>query len=326
MPQPTGSQVHVDSILTNISVAYMQNADNFIASKVFPIVPVDKQSDKYFTYTKGDWFRDEAAKRAGGTESVGSGYGLSTGSYSCDVFAIHKDVDDQTTANADNPLNPKREATEFVTNRLLLRQEKQWVTDYFAGSVWGNTDQTGVASSPSTNQFVQWSDYTSSDPIEDIEAGKETILSTTGFEANTLVLGYSTFRQLRNHPDFVDRVKYTSAQNISADMLGAVFEVPRVFVAKSVINSAAEGATASYGFAHGKGALLMHVAASPSTLTPSAGYTFAWRGVSGGLGEAVGVKDFRMEHLASDRVEGEVAFDNKVVASDLGLYFASAVA
>jgi hypothetical protein len=33
-----------------------------------------------------------------------------------------------------------------------------------------------------------------------------------------------------------------------------------------------------------------------------------------------------MEHLKSTRVESEVAFDNKVVAADLGVYFASAVA
>jgi len=31
MPQPTISQVHIDAILTNISVAYMQMADAFIA-------------------------------------------------------------------------------------------------------------------------------------------------------------------------------------------------------------------------------------------------------------------------------------------------------
>ena len=55
MPQPTQNQVHVDAILTNISVAYMQKQENFIANKVFPIVPVDKQSDKYFSYTKNDW-------------------------------------------------------------------------------------------------------------------------------------------------------------------------------------------------------------------------------------------------------------------------------
>jgi hypothetical protein len=106
----------------------------------------------------------------------------------------------------------------------------------------------------------QWSDYTSSDPINDIEAGKSQILSTTGQEANTLVLGYETFRQLKNHPDLVDRIKYTSSQTITTDMLAAMFDIPRVMVAKAVKATNKEGATGAYGFAYGKGALLCHVA------------------------------------------------------------------
>ena len=185
MPQPNINSVHVDAILTNISVAYLQNQDNFIADKVFPVIPVDKKSDKYFTYTKNDWFRDEAQRRAPGTESAGGGYNLSTGTYSADVWAFHKDVDDQTVANADAPLNPLREATEFVTRRLMLRRELQWVSDFFGTGVWAD-DVTGVAGAPSSGQTKQWSDYTSSDPISDIEAGKAEILGNTGMEANEI--------------------------------------------------------------------------------------------------------------------------------------------
>jgi len=325
MPQPTGGQVHIDAILTNISVAYLQNQDNFIADKVFPVIPVDKKSNKFFTYTKNDWFRDEAQRRAGGTESAGGGYGLSTGSYSADVFAFHKDVDDQTLNNSDTPLNPLREATEFVTRRLMLRKEVQWNTDFFAGSVWAN-DYDGVSGTPSTNEVKQWSDYAASDPIDDIEDAKSGILSTTGMEANTLVLGYDVFRALKNHPDIVDRIKYTSSQTVTADMLAAMFDIPRVIVSKGVKATNNEGATAAYSFTSGKKALLCHVAPNPGLLTPSAGYSFAWTGVSGGLGATVGTSQFRMEHLKADRIEAEMAFDNKVIASDLGWFWDSVVA
>ena len=325
MPQPSINQVHVDAILTNISVAYLQNQDNFIADKVFPVIPVDKKSDKFFTYTKNDWFRDEAQRRAGGTESAGGGYGLSTGSYSADVFAFHKDVDDQTLYNADAPLNPLREATEFVTRRLMLRKEIQWNTDFFAGSIWAN-DYDGVAGTPTTNEVKQWSDYAASDPIDDIEDAKAGILSTTGMEANTLVLGYDVFRTLKNHPDIVDRIKYTSSQTVTADMLAAMFDVPRVIISKAVKATNNEGATAAYSFTSGKKALLCHVAPTPGLLTPSAGYSFSWTGVSGGLGATIGTSQFRMESLKADRIEAEMAFDNKVIASDLGWFWDSVVA
>lgn len=325
MPQPSINQVHIDAILTNISVAYMQKAENFIADKVFPVVPVDKKSNKFFTYTKNDWFRDEAQRRAPGTESAGGGYNLSTDTYSCDVWAFHKDVDDQTLANSDTPLSPLREASEFVTRRLLLRREVQFVTDYLTTGVWG-TDVTGVSGTPSTGEFKQWSDYANSDPIEDIEGAKEAILSTTGMEGNTLVLGYQVFRKLKNHPDIVDRYKYTTSSVITEDMMARLFGVDRILVAKSVKATNAEGATGAYDFNVGKIATLMHVAPNPGLLTPSAGYIFGWTGVSGGLGQTIGTSNFRMEWLKAARVEAEVAFDNKVIASDLGYFFASAVA
>ena len=316
MPQPTSSQVHVDAILTNISVAYMQMADNFIATKVFPVVPVSKQSDKFFTYTKNDWFRDEAQRRADATESAGGGYNLSTDSYQADVYAFHKDIGDQTRANADAPINVDREAAEFVTGRMLLKMETQFVSNFFTTSVWA-TDSTP------TNL---WSDYTASDPIGDIETGKRTILSTTGYEPNTLVLGYDTFIQLKNHPDLVDRIKYTSSQVLSESLLASLFGVPRVMVAKSLKATNNEGATQAYAFNYGKNALLTYSAPSAGLLQPSGGYVMSWTGVSQGIGATIGVSRMRMEQFKADRIEAEVAFDMKVIGSDLGFFFNGCVA
>lgn len=324
MAQPTQSAVHTDAILTNISVAYMQQQDHFIAGKVFPVVPVQKQTDLYYIYTKNDWFRDEMARRADSTESAGSGYGLSTGSYRCDVWALHKDIGYQTRANTDSPLNPDRDATQFLTQRGLLRQEIQWVTDYFATSVWA-TDKAGGANGGG-GDFTYWSDYTNSDPINDIEAGKETILSNTGFLPNTLTMGYQVFRKLKYHPDLVDRFKYTSPDQITEQMMASFFDLDNVYVAKAIKATNVEGETAAYSFTHGKHALLSYVNPNPGLLAPSAGYGFAWNGVSQGLGTNIGVSRFYLPHIKSDRIEIELAFDNKVVATDLGYFFNGAVA
>src|SRR5258706_7929665 len=124
MAEPTLTQVHVNRPLTNISQAYMQDSTDYIADKIFPIVPVQKQSDRYFVYTKGDWFRDETQVRAPATESAGGGYGLdNTPSYYAPLYAFHKDVDPQVRANSDVPLNADRDATLFITHRMLLKRE-----------------------------------------------------------------------------------------------------------------------------------------------------------------------------------------------------------
>jgi hypothetical protein len=316
--QPTSSGVHVDAVLTNISVAYIQNAMNFIAGRIFPTVPVTKQSDVYYTYTKNDWFRDEMQRRAPATESAGSGYGLSTAAYRCDVWALHKDIDDQTRSNADSVLDMDRDATQFLTQRGLLRREIQWVSDYFGTSIWG-TDKTG------NSDFTYWNTYATSDPITDIELGKSTILANTGFLPNTMVLGYDVFRHLKHHPDIVDRIKYTSAENISEGMLARLFELDNIYVAKAVKATNNEGETAAYSMTHGKNALLCYVNPNPGLLAPSAGYTFVWNGVSRGMGLESGVKRLRIETIESDRIEIQMAWDNKVVATDLGYFYSAAV-
>lgn len=330
MPQPTYGDVHISVPLTNISTAYLQDPAGFIADEIAPIVPVTKQSNKYYTYTKNDWLRDEAKIRMGAGQSAGSGYTISTDSYSCDIFSFHKDIDYPTRSNADAQIDLDRSATEFVTHRLRLRREKQLVTDFFGTSKWG-TDITGVASSPSTNQVIQWSDYSGSDPIDDIDSGKEAILGVTGKKPNKLVIGWQVFRKLKNHPAIIDRLKYTQAPNgrtVTPELLAAMFDLEKVLVAESIAATNKEGETAAYAFNIGKVALLLHVAPNPGLMIPSAAYTFSWQsGVAGGVsGANIGIKTIPMPWENADRVEGESAFDHKLCAADLGCYFTSIIA
>ncbi len=313
--QPSRNDWKIDVPLTNISIAYMQAAGNFIAGEVFPMIPVDKRSDKYHTYDKNDWLRDEAEERAPGTESAGSGYNMSSDSYYCGLPAIHKDIDNKDLREASTPLDLFWDATEFVAGRLMLRKEVQFVTDYFAASVWG-TDVTPAKT---------WDDYTDGDPIADIATGQETILKNTGFEANTLVVGYQVWKQLKNHPDFIDRYKHTSADALTPELVARILEVDRLLVAKSIKATNVEGGTAAYDFTHGKHGLLCYVNPRPTRLSPSAGYMFGWRGLNPGGGNHR-VRQFEIAPKDVTRVEGEESYDFKVIGSDLGYFFEDVVA
>ncbi|NPV72076.1 MAG: hypothetical protein HPY55_15835 [Firmicutes bacterium] len=325
MPNPTASDVHVNTPLTNISVAYIQRAERFIADKVFPIVPVEKQSDRYFRYDKSDWHRIQAAKRAPGTESAGGGWRIdNTPTYFCDVYAVHKDIDDQTRQNAQKPIDMDRDATEWTTQQLMLLREKIWAENYMKSGIWG-TELTGVAATPGAGQFLQW-DQANSTPIEDVENARMAIAQQTGYVPNVLVLGPHVFSALKNHPSILDRVKYTQRAVITTDILAGLFEVDKVLVPMAVIETAAEGAPSNMQFIFPKAALLCYAEPNPGILKPSAGYIFAWTGLFGAGAYGNRIKRFRMEHLASDRIEGEMAFDARQVAPDLGAYFANAVA
>jgi len=330
MPQrPLASDVHVNTPLTNISVAFIQDQRNFVASRVFPNVPVSFQGDRYYTYDRGYFNRDEMAVRADGTESAGGSYDVdNTPSYFAPVYAFHHDVGDQRRANSDSVLDPDREATELCTTKALIKKEKVWVANYFTTSKW-TTDRVGVAAGPTGTQFLQW-DQANSTPIEDVWASKETILMSTGFEPNTLTLGYSVFRVLINHPDIVERVKYGQTPGrpamISEAELAALFKVDNVYVMRAIENTAKEGQTNTHAFIGGKHALLSYTPGAPSLMTPAAGYTFSWTGYTGAASMGQRISKFRMDHLKADRVEIEQAFDLKLVSADLGLFFSGAVA
>lgn len=319
---PTKNQVHIDTALTNMSVAYVQASANFVADKVFPMVPVQKQSNRYFIYNKDDFFRDEAEERAAATESAGGDYDIdNTPSYYCPVYAYHKDVTEEDRVNSDAPLTPDQDATDFVTSKLLLRREVLWATKYFKTGVWG-TEVAGVNAAPGSGQVIKWNLATST-PIKDVSEMQTAIAETTGYRPNILVLGQKAYDALKNNGDILDLIKYTQRGIITPDLLAALFDVEQVLVASAIKNSAAKGVTADTSFILGKNALLAYKPARPSIKTPSAGYTFSWTGLLGAGAYANRIVRIQMPWLGmgTERIEGEMSFDQKVVAADLGGFF-----
>lgn len=325
--EPGRGDVHVDRPLTQIAIAYAQNPEAFIADRVFPVLPVAKQTDKYFTIPRGAWFRDEMQKRAPGALSAQRTHKVSTDSYACDVWALHEMLADQVRANYDSPLQADREITEGLSQAGMIRKERQWVADYFGSSIWTG-DQTGVDSaSPAANQFGRW-DRADSTPIEDIRKGKRTVQARTGFRPNKLVLGREVYDALLDHPDIVgrlDRGQTTGAAIVMRQNLAALFELDEVLVMDAVYNSATEGATDSIGFIGGKSALLVYAAPSPGLYVPSAGYTFSWTGLLGSGALGMRMKRIRDEKRESDMLEIQMAFDQKKVSADLGQFYITAV-
>lgn len=320
MSLPNFSQIHVNKPLTNISIAYLQDRDAFIAGKVFPFVPVQKQADQYFKYNPDDWFRDEVQERAPATESQGSGYELSTDTYFCRRYSFHKDLTPENIANADAPLNLEAEATRFVTEKLLLQREVLWGTRFFADGVWTN-QLDGVASNPGAGEVLQW-DATNGTPIQDIHDAQATVLALRGTKLNTLVIGYDVYNKLRNLSVILERIQYVQPAVGTLELIANLFDVERVYVSYAVVNSAAQGATESTGFVLGKHALLCHVPDSPGLLTPTAGYTFTWNGLLGSDGfYGTRIRTLEMPLRDAYRVEADMAYDMKVVDPLLGYFF-----
>jgi hypothetical protein len=324
---PTRKQTHVDKILTDLSVKYFQDDSEYIADKVFPIIPVKEQGGRYFKYAKEDWFNDDAEERALGAESAGGDYDVdNTPTYFCKKYAYHKDVFEEDRVNSDDPLQPDEDATEFVTDKLKLRREVQWASSYFKTGVWG-TDIDGVASNPGAGQLLQWNDANST-PIESIRAYRTAVKEVTGKKPNTLVLSEYAYNALCDHPDILDRIKFTQRGQVTVDILTGLFEIEKILIAGAIKNDAKKGQTANLKFIFGKGALLCYTTNRPRLKTATGGYIFSWKGLLGS--NAYSGRILRipipLKGDGAERIEGEIAFDMKVVAPDLGVFFNNIVA
>jgi hypothetical protein len=325
---PTKGDVHVNAPLTNMSFLQMQSADGFVADKVFPPLPVSKQSDIFYRYDSGDFARDNMEERADGTESSGSGYDVdATPTYYCKVHSHHKDVSDRMRANADSQFQLDKEANIFLTQKALLRKEVSFNNRFMKSGVWGQ-DYAGVASPSNSNEVRKFSDL-ASDPIVMVRDGCRRVLERTGHKPNKAVFGKAAYDALLDHPDIIDRIKAGQTPNGPAIanrvLLAALFELDEVHVMEAIVNTAAKGATNAMAFINGANLLLTHAAKSPGLMTASGGYTFSWNGYLGANALGGRIKTFRMENLSSDRHEIELAFDQKVVGPDLGALYTGLV-
>ena len=324
--QPSRSDVHINGPLSNISLAFIQSADAFVADSAFPRMAVAKQSDSYFTYDRGYFNRAEMQKRAPGAESAGANYAISTANYACDVWALHRDVADQVRANADAPISLDREATELLTLQGLLRKEKEWADAHFVTGAW-TTEVAGVSGAPGASQVQRW-DEAASTPIEDVRDGMRSMHQLTGFRPNKMILGREVYDKLLDHPDIVgrlDRGQTSGPAIVMRDSLAALFELSEILIMDAIENTAAEGLANVHAYIGGKNALLLYAAPSPGLMVPSAGYTFTWAGLLGGGALGTRISRMRMEHLKSDRLEIEMAFDQNQVSADLGYFLLDVV-
>lgn len=323
MPNPLVSSVHVDAALTGMSVAYLQDQRNFVARRVFPVVNVQHRSDKYFIYNQADFLRDSVQLRAAGTESAAADYRLSTATYTAERYALHKDIADEIRFNADEAIDPERDATEFLMQKMLIHEDRKFAQDFMKTGVWDN-NKNG-----STSDFTQFT-VSSTDIVSTMDGWGDIIHRGTGKRPNTLVLSRDVYSVFKNNATILESIKYTQRGIATPELLAELFNLDQVIVCDSVYNTAAEGQTASYDFAVGEDSsfpnsgLLCYVNPNPSILAPSAGYSFVWTPYADAAGGAV-MKSFYMDQLASDRIEAEMYWDQKAVSSACALFFYNAV-
>lgn len=264
---PQVNDYHVDPLLTNVSIAFKNEA--YVFERVFPRLEVAGKTGIYYKFDKSQ-LRPEDSKRTGMARAARVDFGLSKQTYGpLTERSLEEGIEWEIMDTYPSPFDAKSDASDNVTERMYVSLEKE-LADLIrnTSNVTQNTTLSGT---------TQWSDYINSDPRGIIQTGKDTIQGAALRQPNTLVMGYEVFSKLSLHPDLLGSLSSASVKVLTPDMLAAILGVPNLIVASAMYNSAVEGQSDSLSYIWGKDAILMYVTDRPAVKQVTAGYTLTLR-------------------------------------------------
>lgn len=310
MPLP--SQVHQDQALENVSIAY-KNGD-LIAQDLCPMVPVNHESNRYYVYSRDQLVVPETG-RAAGAEANRATFSLSTATYKLQEHALKDIITDRARANADQALNLEVDATEHLTNLILMRQEIELRDLIGSGLTWANTTSL-------TSTFAWSANTTLSNPLLFVDSACSTVIQASGLVPNVCLINDPTFRAIKEHVSVVDRIKYTSAESVGENLIAKLFSVEKLLVGRGIFNSGGEGladATANTWIWTDL-AWIGYVEQNPGLKKPSALYNFTMK-----AGNPVKVLRWREDNLEGDAIQVSKLFQQQVPMSAAGYMIVNTV-
>jgi len=225
-------------------------------------------------------------------------------------------------AKAPGVADPRRAKVRFVTEQLKLHLDLIFAQNFFNAAAWQNV-WTGVATNPSANQFLKFNEA-NFDPVNFFDARIKEVKQNGRRKPNRLALGVDAYNALKNHPDIVERVKYTgSTANpaiVTPQALAAILQIEEVRVLESTYNAGGIGQEDMQFVCATDGALLCYATDNPSIDEPSAGYIFTWDML--GNGQYIALDQYEGEKgTHAEFIEGLMATDMKKTCDDLAIYF-----
>lgn len=321
---PTVQKVHVDKMLSNISIGYSN--EQYIADKIFKPVTVNKQSDRYYVYGM-ERFRQHDDLRAPGTEANEINWTLSDDTFYCEGHALRHAIADEEKQNADDEFDLEKEGTELVTEGILLNKEIDCANKVLDANNY-HTDLSVTLGSGATPATYKWSDYENSDPVKDIAKAKQIMHNLSGIRPNTLIMSETVLNVLKLHPKLIEIIKYVQKGIVTMDLLATAFGVDQVLVGSALKSSVTNpgqveaGAVEELDYIWGNSAVLAYIAPRPGRKQISLGYTFMWNKDGEG---AVQVRKWYEQGRKATIIEAERWYAQKMISSVAGFLFADCV-
>ena len=314
--------------LTNMSMAYFQAQDQYVAKSLFPMLPVQLSTASYYKFSKGDLARDNVRRKPQFGKVEPAIMGQTDDSYRCYVDQVIVGLDkigtlDFTRSHAPGVADPRKAKARFIAEQMNIHMDILFANAFFKTGVWANEWTGGDSLSESEKTFIKFNDD-NCDPIELFDMLMTLIKQKGRRKPNKLGLGINAFNALKSCPAILDRVKYGGSTpnpaTVNENVLAQLFGLKEVKVFESTYNAADLGAEDDMQFiCNPDDALLVYATDTPAIDEPTAGYIFTWDML--GNGQYMPTLQFEGEGgTHAEFMEGLMATDMKKTADDLAIY------
>jgi hypothetical protein len=303
------SSATANPVLSSLLNKYLVAEDGFVGQRIAPLFLTAEQAANYYVFDKDNALQiPRLGVRAPGTSYPRTSMKLSQDSYGCINRGLEIPVDDEERAKYRSAFDADSAAIRRIRNIIRVNHEVR-IKEKIEASAAGT-------SSPS----VKWDAYTNaaSDPIGDVQAAKDAIFEGCGMDPNLMTLPRAVFNKLKEHPQILDKVKYSQRGVITREILEEIFGI-RIAVAQATENSAADGQTITPEVIWGEVVVLAVVNPTQDLQAPNFLRTFVWTGQTGPDG--VTVETYREDKIQSDVHRGKQHTDEKITGVELGYYF-----
>lgn len=254
----------VDPVLTELARGYT-NAE-FVAEGIFPRVDLDKETGKIPQFGMEAFKEHNTARALRGNTNILSVDARSTIDISMTEHDLGYPLD--LREKAESTLDEQKVGLKIVQNIIAMRRELDAAAAAFDAANYATDNKLTLTS---TAQFT----HASSTPIATIETGKEAVRTAIGRYPNTMLMGASVFKTLKNHSTLLARIQYAMKGVLTIDLMKEIFDIENIFVGGAVKSSDA----GVFSDVWNDSLLLAYVArGAQSEAEPSYGYTLGKKG------------------------------------------------
>lgn len=297
------SEVHVNVPLSNIAVKYQEAG--FIGEQVFPVVKVEKESDKFYKFGR-EFLRKVDTRRAINAESHEVDWKATPTDYTCEEEALSYFLADRVRDNADVALRPAISGVELLS-RLIRRGAESAVQ-----AISQNTTQIPYYH----NVVTPWDADSGQDPHKDVDTAKRAVRKQCGRAPNSIVMSEDvSFALLR----WLKKLSYTPFQEYAdrGELPPKLWNLKPI-IALPVEDASAEGQASNIQDIWNDNVIIAYIeAGQPSLQSLTLGWTIRSQNFI--------TRDWREEKRRGTEYEVSVIQTQKLVCAECGYLLVGAL-